>query len=136
MAVRISRSASSWDWGDRIRPGKMALLESIRSNGPIRGAAKSTGMRAVGRGFLVDVPIKPFTNHTKTGVSRCRVASSRLPAVRSARPAFPQLHRNASRPIAILPVIGSVEIFWRLGLSAAAKEPPRVHAVATLLPGE
>jgi hypothetical protein len=62
------------------------------------------------------------------------VRQLRLPAVRIGAGSFPAAAQERITSIAILPVIGSVEIFRRLGLSAAAKEPPRVHAVATLLP--
>jgi hypothetical protein len=69
---------------------------------------------------------------SKTGDSRCRVRQLWLPAVRSARGSFPAAAQERITSIAILPVI--VEIFRRLGLSAVAKEPPRVHSVAALLP--
>jgi hypothetical protein len=70
----------------------------------------------------------------KTGVSRCRVR--RLPAacVPIRAGSFPAAAQERITSIAILPVIGSVEIFGRRGLSAVAKEPPRVHSVTALLP--
>ena len=39
LSIRIDLAS-----GDRIGPGKIALLEAIRSNGSITGAAKSIGM--------------------------------------------------------------------------------------------
>lgn len=136
LCISCQDGYSRWPASGAVVPAldhpakSLGLAVSDRS---IRGVAElSPGCSQLWSAIIAPRPMRPppvqpvsVADTTKTGVSRGGC---------DARGSFPAAAQERITSVAILPMIGSVEIFRRLGLSAAAKKPPRVHSVATLLP--